>query len=1340
MAVLINRYENKPPQSQSDDYYRELGEVASVGGDTFTDYPVSPEEYTIQFEQGLEGNIRDQFDSERKIKRNANLNTLASEAVSNGDGLTAIVATEASQVEVPNQYALEQTAVQTISDEDRIDPYSNESLLHVERGDLAFALEEEAVLDMALRKKIDSVKLEVDAEGITGDIKAVLDYFEAPLATAAIESLLPEIGSFKDLSRYQQMTRIKEELRNVLRTNPDEFEKRLDAFVEAAGTAGINSKNSALLLLQEVVKPEYSPVRDAFNIYTVLEAPVVFTRPALTLGTSAIVGAGALINAGYKVGANAFVKSKIVQDIVKEGKTAKEVLQAAENAMPSAVSSHNGIVKSAIPAVDDADTAQRIVDRFNEIHTPSTVLTEEEVTKALENTQKYIKEHSPIAKNIMDVPFDQEVVDVMNQQLTYENSAAMYKMKLGKTSGAPFSSEASAKAFMTRNKIDGKLEATTNGYFIDYQIPLDISGAISGKLIDSGNSISTLYKRTIGGSRLLHAGNSFERLLITEGAESRVRNEILLPWQKEMETALKSTEDAQAFEVLLQRINEKNMTRWPSKTEIHTMLSSIPHKNTDKVLKAYEYFKPMRDKLHQLQLNADYNQLASHGYKTGKFVVEGEELTMNMKPVALQSLNNKLVYDVAHQKVITLTSEMAENAKLYKFNDADTMLGGFKVQGILDTVENVAISDLRKNSLDRGYRAGYSRKFASRFFLKQAAKDSEGNLIKPRTHGAYMLNNKASAAAEQLNELFDIAKAGLVKQGDRLRAEELIQGTGIADDLDDFMTKVADKEIDIDTAIEVVPDQGLPSAYKGGDFDFIESGSTVNNWRGDKWSKRTNARLIGDDVDGLAATLSPFDSLSNEINTVIKRIGYQNYRNTAVNEWFEGAQQYLTKELRDNPWAALDNPRFVEDISANTKALIMAQRNGIRSALSIPSEQARVYKEWMRQFASAMDDRGFDRTANFFYNAADSRPVQALKGMTYNLTLGLWRVDQYLLQTQTAISARLSDPEVAMPAWFAGWPARMANSWIKTNGIERLDEFLDTAKSMKLLDMPGVDKETATEAIKAYVKSGFGNVKYTQVEVADLASDYNRNLLSRASTKIGEAGRVILDEAEVTNRSTAYLMAYMREAKNAGKAKLNQEQLSRVASRASGYAMDMTKAGATPVLREGLPSMLTQFISYRQRFIERVLFGGKELNGAQRANLLAAQFYLYGVEGTALSDMITSMLVDPETNDISPEGEKALKYIEAGLVGGMVAAFTGADVSFDRARVFSGATDTLKAIISLDFDKTPVWTTATRWGDSIAEQVAEFEASKKSTIGEYGIGILQGVGAVLSDNIAIVKV
>ena len=102
MAVLINRYENKPPQSQSDDYYRELGEVASVGGDTFTDYPVSPEEYTIQFEQGLEGNIRDQFDSERKIKRNANLNTLASEAVSNGDGLTAIVATEASQVEVPN--------------------------------------------------------------------------------------------------------------------------------------------------------------------------------------------------------------------------------------------------------------------------------------------------------------------------------------------------------------------------------------------------------------------------------------------------------------------------------------------------------------------------------------------------------------------------------------------------------------------------------------------------------------------------------------------------------------------------------------------------------------------------------------------------------------------------------------------------------------------------------------------------------------------------------------------------------------------------------------------------------------------------------------------------------------------------------------------------------------------------------------------------------------------------------------------------------------------------------------------------------------------------------------
>lgn len=313
------------------------------------------------------------------------------------------------------------------------------------------------------------------------------------------------------------------------------------------------------------------------------------------------------------------------------------------------------------------------------------------------------------------------------------------------------------------------------------------------------------------------------------------------------------------------------------------------------------------------------------------------------------------------------------------------------------------------------------------------------------------------------------------------------------------------------------------------------------------------------------------------------------------------------------------------------------------------------------------------RTGNFLYGKApnwmvgridrwSTDPLTALRGFTFDAYLGMFNVDQVLMQAQQVINI----VPVAGMAGARGAAMYPVVRFAFNNGSEAVIRNI----GKRIRSITGLDEDQFLDLVESFRRSGRGVVDNNIAELTaseDAASGMTRSLVSDIRT----AGRVFFREGDLVARITAYNAAYLEAvAKFGPRTKANTQQFDRFINwREQTLTQAMTAASRQGY--EHLPFM--QFMSYQLRINEAIFagtFGGTKsvLTGAEKFRLGVAHLTMYGLAGTGLTSLVSDYMVNRTDIDMS---EGVTRLVRIGMVDAVLTELLGLDTAA-RERYASG--------------------------------------------------------------------
>ncbi len=707
---------------------------------------------------------------------------------------------------------------------------------------------------------------------------------------------------------------------------------------------------------------------------------------------------------------------------------------------------------------------------------------------------------------------------------------------------------------------------------------------------------------------------------------------------------------------------------------------------SERAVTAYNQYKLNNDIEFVLRNDGVYREKLIRKYESFKFNAQGDEFDLDGVLLTGSKVPQGRAFN-ASDNVHYAADDGLSKARMQELLDNDYVMirlekniqlkDGVEANHVMMKKSDLDIQPLRRNQL--GYVAGGHRLYSDKIFIKQAIKG-----IHPDTAQAFWKEPKTWATAPNIKEARDYAKImnaardAVLKGKDAQYLDEVVfggKGGAIDTNLpypsgDEFVKAMDEGRISKTESFEAVYDRELPSAYREGRVDaskFMDEEDMTGlagyyRQIGQMYysPKGEHLRSVR---GGLAPVVDPFEAQNRALINVSRMSGsFSDFKTNAIERWVKSYEPYLdTSGLSDetarSAYATFASAPVRRDVPPALLQQITGQREAIKRILGFKSEFERGYQQWLRSMSEWVigdSDNGIRRgLSQSFLWMEDKNPVGFLRGLAFDMKLGMFNVGQFFIQTSTMASALALNPKhgkfglaSAMPVW----------SYFLSNGSENVLETLTKRGVHKLAGFD--DPEMFKKYIREARNSGFFSLGDTHAMVNDNGIMSTFGGIKGGAESFREKGRFFFYQAEVLNRLVAHRIAFGEAVEKFGvNAMDNFEFKEFAAARAENYSFNMSGVSKA-WWQHGVLSVPTQFWAYQVRMIEAMT--GKNFTAPQKLRLIGMQMLMAGTAGVPVLAGIADY-AKQQTGE-EPDIDSMLGTLDRGLGDRLIYEMFGADV------------------------------------------------------------------------------
>jgi len=866
------------------------------------------------------------------------------------------------------------------------------------------------------------------------------------------------------------------------------------------------------------------------------------------------------------------------------------------------------------------------------------------------------------------------VLDIQEKNLGFDNFSA--KITLGKEDGTPFKDWANAQKF--NKNLGGTVEPyglakdgkNPEGYVITFERNLSLKGMASPT--DLGSLRSFLFD--IVASPEITSSQKLN-LMLKRGVDKigYVEAEVM----KQHNNIIKkvSKEDMQGVTQVIQKLNTEN----PLNGEWYDLASfrdvffqQTGRKASKEVEEAYVSSWKVADTARILEADKTLKRFSSS--HVGQFVgsFDGSNYyRMNRLPAGAlprtDKYPQKFVYDFNTGKLID-RNVFLKNAKkgdksLFQIVDVEKapIVNGSPVlyaTGSLKGSRPLIHSDVLPK-IAGGFRDTSNIK--GFLVSPRTMMDHSGNSLNliPKFVFAGRTEKELTDAAKELNTLlksYREVNAGTITKS---KFDEIVKSNNgfnpNIEDFDSFETFLSKADIG-DGDVQVVakelqlPETGIGffENYRVGKFQTFE----------DAYSKGeiNNKIIYGYGADKFKH-IDPVVSIERDFAKGVNYMAEREYSYNALEGFMKAAREnkLITNERDIANKSLIEQLKEVKFVNSPMAEKLQTERRVIMNRL----HETNVFaQKWDRRM-TAVGEYIFDKTGKDVIDKMHYRPDVALRSFAFDLKLGLFNPDQFLVQASSAIGIMAIDPINGLKAAASYLPMRIAMTNTSPEVLKALYK-----RSKAFIGMPEKDFMEWADYMK---RSGRFEVNQN---ISEINSTYD--VTRGAIKKFREAGRTPFKEGDRVARLMASNVAYRQFRKLYPNVDVSTDIGFRmmddfITNKADAMTMNMTRSSAA-AWQKGWMSIPTQWLGYQAKLMENIFFS-RELTGAERARLGLAQIAFFGAAGVPAGSFVVNAFTDQTAEGINKDAYTFLRY---GLIDYTLSNIIGEDTALS-GRLGAGA-------------------------------------------------------------------
>ena len=1142
-------------------------------------------------------------------------------------------------------------------------------------------------------------------EGVTGSVMSFLGLM-------ARESTIGVVENF-----FQMKSGRGEDAFDRLAAEPDYNKKRQIAkeIAMQAKDRGILGDNSMLIsnelhAIEYQGKAEYEGWWTALDLAT-LGAGKAIAAPARGV-TSLLPAAGIDLSRVSQTAMMASARDSV--DVIKA-----IAPSGADNAITSAMSNPDtsaDIARHAAPGMNRVAVTSSLDKTYPTVNPILNYEASNEYTYAIQNAFRgqYVTEeavNTAVDRFVTNLSkttkahvlnFDRKNIGLDNYEMT---------VRLGKDSGTPFIDYFAAERFAMN--FGGKVVSEGDGFVVEMSRNLSLKGV--GKATEKEELNSFL----------------FDMIASPEVTSSQDLNTLLKRGTSRIGTVLQDIgskhaavykkigkKDIKAIDSILTELRDgKDSYRrsWYSVGEFKDKYYNMTGREANQnVLDAYVSSNKLNETAWLVRADKFLKSATDQNIFVGSFTKSNDLKLRSVERFRVPS-DVKKIYDMETGTLLDIKD--IKNRKIFQAVDGISYGDdvAYYVTGDLKSSRRLFHSDVF------GYQPGGSRGTAnvSNFVVQErSVKDISGIPVTARakTVVAARTEKEAAKSATEINNILKAIRTstglttGAVARSAIKNVEELTSIIRVnngfnpsVETVDEFLKFMDDAGIGLDDVKVVGADDEFGKIGIGGLDYFQHGGATTYRDLYELNSNPTSAtrdKILFGYGGGSFKMINPLTAIERDFARGVNYMAQRSYLKNASEGLLKGGEKYITNNDAIKNMGLYQKVKAAQfDTATEAGEKYAREQKTILSRMEEKSSFAQAWERRMNLYGQKM----FDRFNYDIFDKMSLDPVIALRGFAFDLKLGLFNIDQFIVQSSSAAAIISISPKFGTQAALSYMPMRLA----MTNPAVR------KAVAKRTASATGMSEQQFDEMIQYMDRSGRFQIDQTIAEING-AYDMGRgtirqgNMVSEGLKTAGrgiqatrKAGRVFFNEGERVVRLMANNVAYREFRLKFPDLDINTDAGFRtmdefITHRADVLTMNMTSASAAG-WQSGLLSIPTQWLSYNARMLENLFFGRNLKTGTrlfekgkfnpkigidERERLLLGQLAFYGAAGWGLGGPLNA-LIDKSNTELDPEVYTLLRY---GMADYLLSELTGVQTGLGgRLAVGEGMVDLYKNILDGKF-------------------------------------------------------
>ena len=1278
--------------------------------DVFQEFQQLQEQYKKNIELYGEGSVRATAATTRTNREIENLNQLAraDERVDPTGQLQAgaqLAVDEALQADISRREkaAMEQEAIDRVMDVAATDPEQANLLLNLmELGGPVDQIRDMNAKQLILQRELDRAQSEYSQQGWFRHATDFLLYalpLKFSMALTGNVNVEAEFQNwFKNLtSQVFPGERRRREAATLWNMPIEDFgdyvrEQLIPAVHDNATLLGYTNRSQQLDILsglQHTPRPVETDMWAAMDNVGLLAGVGVKAGKASVSVPSMLLRMGGRKQAGAAMAqaAAALGREGTEEAVQKAGMSGiDEVLDGLTPTMNRPTPSPYVVSPQAL-ANDILSRAREIMERMPTWLQPGRFANTAEYEKAV---QDFVTEQSQ--------RFNNHVVDVSPQRVATEDGSSVTAVEftLGKKGGDGWVKKSSAERY--KNSLgfgDAEVIKGEDGkFFVKVTRNMPETGVYTNPLNVQTNNI---IKRFFSGARERSDINLANMAQRSEGARNRIINDAVRTLWKEIQVDPASKERV----ANLWQVGE-NQGRWWSLDEANILYQRTYKRDiSEREWKAYQGLKNINDIEYIIRNDMMWKEKVIRGFESVDINAGPAGRIESANAIVDEGFNKGLKgrgLNVSDGTNYTGSIDADEVAKLRSQGfvqvhlDEPFEFDGSKFHTIVVRQQDMTRFNLKRQQL--AYRPGGHRIYQEKYFAKQTRRGTQADgsefLEAPST---YMVGTKA-----QVDEWVKVMERMrvAVRDNPNIRPDELdaiVGGRPGYPSGEQFLSGIEAGNYRTDVSFGTFFDREMPADYIAKDnpfVDFDEDGITgFMRTHGRLYYSSKNKTGLVDWQGEQAPTLDAWQSTNQAFLNIANMASFSDYKLSSIERWINSFSDYLepNNALKTNVQKFMNGKLNQLASQHNVVQAIEDQRNIIKRNLGWKTEfdmqiqqQQRKLAEWIMGTDPNSLRHGTSRAIINFME--ENNPLQFMRGLAFDLKLGLFSPVQLFLQMGTTLAMSAIDPPGALRGVRSG---PLLRAFLMFKGGD--EAFINGAIKAGMHKAIGMDDVDEFKAFMGSAKaSGFFSINDSHSLVNAMGPGSAYNITKNKIDDFRQAGRFLFNEGEMWNRMVAWRSAWDSTMKAIPdiNAVTPDDFLNRVAGRAEDLSMSMSRTSQAS-WQQGLASLPTQFWAYQARMMEAMLgaaTGKGRFTREESLRLVLSQFLLYGSAGIPLAPVVSDY-IKGKTGE-APDLGTLPGLIDRGVMDHVWNALTGSDMLIsDRLGTGGWLGDTVGSLMGM---------------------------------------------------------